>query len=76
MSKQEKKHKRWITFLEFLLVGVVFGLAEDLLAIAFATDAKITWEVVGIVFLVSIPFAIISELIVDHPKFWSFLKKK
>jgi len=58
-------------FLEFLLVGFIMGVAEDLLAIHFATDAAITINVVWVAALVALPFAIFSELIVDwkHVKF-------
>lgn len=67
-----KNRDKMLQFVEFLVIGILVGLAEDLLAIFFATDAKITWHVVWIVLLVAIPFAIISELIVDHPRFWEF----
>ena len=61
--------------MEFLIIGVLVGLFEDLLVIFFATDAKIDIGVVWIAFLVALPFAVFSELIVDHPKFWEFLRK-
>ena len=72
MSKHDKK----IRLLEFLLVGVVMGFAEDLLAIVFATDAEINLRVIWVVFIVALPFAFISEFIVDHPKFWQIFFKK
>ncbi len=58
-------------FLEFLLVGFIMGIAEDLIAIHFATDATITMEVIVVAALVALPFAVFSELIVDwkHIKF-------
>lgn len=59
-----------LRLLEFLLVGLVMGITEDLLAIAFATDATIDFKVIWVVIIVSIPFALISELVVDHPRFW------
>ncbi len=68
-----KKRDRILQFVEFLVIGILVGLAEDLLAIFFATDAKISWRVTWIVLLVAIPFAVLSELIVDHPRFWEFL---
>tara|TARA_Y100000310_G_C20492598_1_gene719981 strand:- start:50 stop:292 length:243 start_codon:yes stop_codon:yes gene_type:complete len=74
-----KKHKRLEVFLEFLIFGVVMGLAEDLLAVKLATDAPITWTVFWIVLAVTIPFAVIGELIVDRkqwlPKFKKTVKK-
>lgn len=68
------KRKTIIRILEFLVIGVLMGLAEDLLAILLATDAEFNWKVVWIVLLVTIPFAILSELVVDHPDFWKKLR--
>jgi hypothetical protein len=66
-----------IRILEFLLIGVIMGLGEDLLAIVVATDAHIDLDVIWVVLLVAIPFAFISEVVVDHPKFWDkFFKKR
>jgi len=62
--------KKTLRFIEFFLVGVVMGISEDILAVWFSTGEPITLRVVGIVFLVALPFAIISEYVVDHPKFW------
>lgn len=56
---------RWAIILEFIFIGLLIGLAEDLIAIKFATGAAITWEVVIIAFIITIPFAIFSEIIVD-----------
>ena len=60
--------------LEFFIIGVIAGIVEDVIAIRAATDAIIDWKVIGIVALVAIPFAILSELIVDH--FKPFHRKK
>ncbi|SIR96815.1 hypothetical protein SAMN05421858_4832 [Haladaptatus litoreus] len=60
--------------LEFFVIGIVFGVTEDILAVLIATDAELTFDIVGVVVLIAIPFAIISELIVDHPKFLTFDK--
>lgn len=73
MNKRSKK----LRILEFVLIGVIMGTVEDLLAVVLATDADFTWNVLWVVLMVAIPFAFISELIVDHPKFWQiFFKKK
>ena len=64
------RRQRLIRFLEFLVIGIAMGLVEDLLAVWLATDAAITIEVVLIVLAVAVPFAAISELLVDHPRFW------
>jgi hypothetical protein len=61
-----KKHKRLEVFFEFLIFGIIMGVAEDLLAIVLSTDAPITWNVIWIVVGVTIPFAVLGELIVDR----------
>ncbi len=70
--------KKRITFrlLEFFVIGLVFGIIEDLLAIKIATDAKITWQTVWIAFMVALPFAIVSELVVDIKFFRNMVKKR
>jgi hypothetical protein len=65
-----KVRKKTLRFVEFFLVGVVMGISEDVLAVWFSTGEPITLRVVWIVFLVALPFAIISEYVVDHPRFW------
>ena len=56
--------------IEFFIVGVFFGVLEDLIAIAIATEGAFEWRYLFVAFIVALPFAIISELIVDHPDFW------
>ncbi|SFR85399.1 hypothetical protein SAMN05216559_0082 [Halomicrobium zhouii] len=65
-------HGRFKRVLEFFVVGLVFGVTEDILAVLIATDAELTTDIVGVVVLIAIPFAVVSELIVDHPKFLAF----
>ena len=52
-------------FAEFFVIGLVFGIIEDLLAIEAVSETILTWRVVGIVALIALPFAVISELVVD-----------
>lgn len=59
-----------LRLVEFLVIGVVMGVAEDLIAVVLATGEKIDLRILWVVFLVAFPFAVISELIVDHPRFW------
>jgi len=61
---------RTLRLIEFAVIGVVMGTAEDLIAVMLATDASFSWHILWIVFLVALPFAFISEIVVDHPKFW------
>lgn len=66
--------KRNLRVIEFLVIGVLFGLIEDIIAVKTVSDAMVDVNVVGTILLIAIPFAIISELIVDHPRFWEFLR--
>jgi len=68
--------KKTLRIVEFLVIGVLFGLIEDLIAIEAVSSVMITPRVILIVLGVAIPFAVISELIVDHPRFWELLRLK
>jgi len=59
-------YKKIEIFLEFLIFGVILGLIEDLIIIKATTDATITLNTLGIVFLVTLPFAVLGELIIDR----------
>jgi hypothetical protein len=59
-----------LRLIEFIFIGVIMGLAEDLIAVTLATDAKLDWRIFFIVLFVALPFAFISEIVVDHPLFW------
>lgn len=65
-----------LRFIEFLFIGVFVGVIEDLIAIYFTTDAHIDPEMILVVFLIALPFAFLSEVVVDHPKFWELFFKK
>jgi hypothetical protein len=72
-ERSQSMHRSQIKrILEFFVIGIVFGVTEDILAVLIATDAELTFDIVGVVVLIAIPFAIISELIVDHAKFLAF----
>lgn len=70
------KRKNIIRLVEFFVVGLIFGIVEDLIAITLSTGAKITGKTILIAFLVALPFAVFSELIVDHPNFKKKVLKK
>ncbi|MCJ7478692.1 MAG: hypothetical protein MUP63_00750 [Candidatus Nanohaloarchaeota archaeon QJJ-7] len=59
-------------FLEFLVIGVVAGVLEDLIAVKLATGATIDAQVIWVVFLIAIPFAALSELVVDREEIRPF----
>lgn len=66
---------RKLRIVEFLVIGLAMGITEDLIAIKSATGARIDFNVFWIAFLVAFPFAVISELVVDHPNFWKKIMK-
>lgn len=67
IKKTGNKYWRHIEmFIEFLIFGVLMGIVEDLIALTVITGEPVTLEIIGIVALVAIPFAIIGELIVDY----------
>lgn len=53
--------------MEFFVIGVVAGIIEDAIAV-YAVTGHFGLESLWIVALIAIPFAIVSELIVDHFK--------
>ena len=63
-------------FFIFFLIGLALGVVEDIIAIRLATDAVITWHVVEVAFLVALPFAVLTELVVDMHLFRSLLDRK
>lgn len=64
--------QRIARLIEFLVIGIVMGVTEDIIAIAVTTDVEISPEMVAIIVTVALPFAVLSELVVDHPAFGYF----
>jgi hypothetical protein len=60
-----------LRILEFVIAGLVLDLTENIISIKLATDAELNAKVFLIAFMVVIPFAIVTELIIDHPEFWN-----
>lgn len=67
--------KKLAVMLEFLIFGIVLGITEDIIAVKLVSDEPITWEVVGIVVLVALPFAILGEIVVDNIDFVKIFKR-
>ncbi len=69
-----------LRILEFVLAGLIVDTIENIISIKLSTGAKITADVFVTAFLVVIPFAILTEIVIDHPKFWpkvaGFFKRK
>ncbi len=62
--------KNKVRLLEFFIIGVLFGTIEDLIAITIATDGHFEWHYLLVAAVVALPFAFLSEIVVDHPDFW------
>lgn len=58
-----------LRILEFIVAGLLLDLIENIVTVKFATHERITWQIVWVAFLVVIPFAVVTELIIDHPRF-------
>jgi hypothetical protein len=66
------KRERLARFLEFLIVGILIGVVEDLIAIHVTTGESLSVEMVIVVVLVAIPFAAFAELFVDREEIQPF----
>jgi len=75
MKRKEINWKRLEVVFEFLIFGILIGITEDLIAIKIATNEPITKEIIGIIILIAIPFAIIGEIVADNIDFTKILKK-
>lgn len=64
-----RKRDRMERFTEFLLVGVVLGVIEDTIAVMLVTGESFNLEMLGIIVMVTVPFAAFSELIVDSDEY-------
>lgn len=72
----KKKYFHLEVFFEFLVFGVLMGIAEDLIALHFSTGEPITLVVIGIITSVAFPFAIIGEIIIDRIDFVKLFERK
>ncbi|MFH1326465.1 MAG: hypothetical protein ABIH48_03275 [Candidatus Falkowbacteria bacterium] len=65
-----------LRFLEFIVIGLFMGMIEDILAVVLTTDSSLSFNMLGIIFLIALPFAFVSEYVVDHPRFWQIFFKE
>lgn len=66
---------RKLRIIEFLIIGLVVNSLDNVIAVKYAAGAELTWDILGKIFIFVVPFAILSELVVDHPKFWKSVMK-
>lgn len=60
-----------IRILEFVVAGIILDLTESIISIKLATDATLNPKIFLVTLVVVVPFAILTELIIDHPEFWN-----
>ncbi|MDD3083915.1 MAG: hypothetical protein PHP82_02745 [Candidatus ainarchaeum sp.] len=61
-------------FSEFLFFGVIMGVIEDLIIILILTRGIITINTIIIVFMITLPFSIFGELIIDRKDWFDWMK--
>ncbi len=49
-------------------------MIKDIMAVKAGSDAVINFNAIGTILIVPIPFAIVSEFIVDYPDFWKIVR--
>ncbi len=59
-----------VRILEFIVAGILVDLVENAVVLKVTTGQLLTLEQIGVAILVIIPFAILTEVIIDHPRFW------
>jgi len=73
---KNKSLKHLEVFFEFLIFGVIMGVVEDIIVISTLTGEPITLQIVWIVTIVTAPFAVVGEVIIDRYDWLSWIKKK
>ncbi len=76
MFRRKKEKTRLKVFLGFLIFGVALGLTQNLLVVKLATDHPLDLKALTVSLVVLLPFAAISELIVDRTNLLPRYKKK
>lgn len=56
--------------LEFIIFGIFSNLADNLLTLYFFGNQPFGFRVAVMALIFVVPFAIVEEIIVDHPEFW------
>lgn len=69
------KLKTKLRVLEFILFGIISNLADNLITLHFTGNEIFNVRILLIALAVVVPFAVIEELIVDHPNFWLKMSK-
>lgn len=60
----------WLRILEFVVAGVLLDLAENALVFKVASGRAFVWREAFVALAIIAPFAVLTELVIDHPRFW------
>ena len=60
-----------IRILEFVVAGIILDLIENIISIKLTTQAALNVRIFLVTLVVVIPFAVLTELVIDHPNFWN-----
>ena len=64
------KLKTKFRILEFIIFGIFSNLADNMLTLYFFGNQPFGLRVAMMALIFVVPFAVVEELIVDHPEFW------
>ncbi len=64
------KQKTQIRIIEFIVFGVLTGLIESMFSIYIFGERLLSGQEILLLIAIIIPFAVLEELVVDHPMFW------
>ncbi|MCC6934760.1 MAG: hypothetical protein IT406_03695 [Candidatus Yanofskybacteria bacterium] len=56
--------------LEFIVAGILLDLVENLVVFKVAAGRTLVLEEMLVAVAVIVPFAAVTELVIDHPRFW------
>ncbi|OHA90857.1 MAG: hypothetical protein A2832_00880 [Candidatus Zambryskibacteria bacterium RIFCSPHIGHO2_01_FULL_44_22b] len=60
-----------IRILEFVVAGIILDLVENIISIKLTTQAELNLRIFLVTLVIVVPFAILTELVIDHPNFWN-----
>lgn len=53
------------------MAGIILDVIESMISIKLGTGAELNLDILFTTVLVVIPFAVLTELVIDHPNFWN-----
>ena len=59
-----------LRILEFIVAGVAVDFAENMFIMRATSGRYLVLEEMLLALMIIIPFAIVTEFVIDHPRFW------